>query len=150
MLLTSFLYSRPICRWKKEECVGDIRPHPLSEFPVLPLYDNDEDEEPSSILIWGGYAEPNEEAFKAKVYGDEEAEFKLPYRKRLLRFDVSTNVWKSIVPTSPILPKALAIMATVKRGNGVRHVLIGEGYGYDPGEYYGRLIDSHGEQTAEG
>lgn len=101
---------------------------------MLPLYDNDGDEEPSSILIWGGYAEPKEgEDYKAK-YGDEEAEFKLCYRKRLLRFDVQTNVWKSIVPTSPILPKALAIMATVKRGNGVRHVLIGEGYGFDPGE----------------
>eukprot|EP00986_Skeletonema_menzelii_P008040 scaffold3268_cov171-Skeletonema_menzelii.AAC.2 len=118
--------------WKQEECVGNVRPHPLSEFPVLPLYDNDGDEEPSSILIWGGYAEPKEgEDYKAK-YGDEEAEFKLCYRKRLLRFDVQTNVWKSIVPTSPILPKALAIMATVKRGNGVRHVLIGEGYGFDP------------------
>ena len=100
---------------------------------MLPLHDNDQDEDPSSILIWGGYAEPTEDDVKAK-YGDEADEFKLPYRKRLLRFDVSTNVWKSIVPTSPILPKALAIMATAKRGDGVRHVLIGEGYGIDPGE----------------
>jgi len=131
-----------MCSWKYEECVGDIRPHPLSEFPVLPLHDNDEDEDPSSILIWGGYAEPTgEDKDKCKAkYGDEADEFRLPYRKRLLRFDVSTNVWKSIVPTSPILPKALGIMATVKRGNGVRHVLIGEGYGIDPGELCSDVI----------
>ncbi len=107
---------------------------------MLPLHDNDEDEDPSSILIWGGYAEPTMDEDPKAKYGDEADEFKLPYRKRLLRFDVKTNVWKSIVPTSPILPKALALMATVKRGNGVRHVLIGEGYGIDPGELCSYVI----------
>ncbi len=41
---------------------------------MLPLHDNDQDEEPSSILIWGGYAEPTEDDVKAK-YGDEADEF---------------------------------------------------------------------------
>lgn len=66
-----------MCSWKYEECVGDIRPHPLSEFPVLPLHDNDEDDDPSSILIWGGYAEPT--GGGEAEYGDEADEFKLPY-----------------------------------------------------------------------
>ena len=47
---------------------------------MLPLYDNEEDEEPSSVLIWGGYAEPDAEAYKAKVYGEEQEEFRLCYR----------------------------------------------------------------------
>ena len=126
--------------WKYEEVVGECRPHVLSEFTVLPLYDEDENE-PSSVMVWGGYSEQdsavlmNKDLMKAK-YGDEHEEFRLSYKKRLLRFDMATNVWKPLKPTSPVLPKAQSFMAKLKSEDGVTHLLIGEGYGIDPGELF--------------
>lgn len=113
--------------WKYEDLVGEYRPHALSEFTVLPLHVNNDDE-PSSVVIWGWYCQGSSEAESGTTveekYGDEHEEFRLPYMKRLLRFDMSTNVWKPLKTTSPVLPKAQS----------VAHFLIGGGYGIDPGE----------------
>ncbi|KAK1744344.1 kelch repeat-containing protein [Skeletonema marinoi] len=123
--------------WKYEDLVGKYRPHDLSEFTVLPLYNKDGDDEPSSVVIWGGYRDPGRPKtmtladMKAK-FGEEHEEFRLPYKKRLLRFDMKTNVWKPLKPTSPILPKAQSFMCRLKSENGITHFLIAEGYGVDP------------------
>lgn len=66
------------------------------KYTVLPVYPGANNDEPTSIIIWGGYGErklETDEEFKAR-YGDEHNEFTQPYRSRLLRFDVATHVWK--------------------------------------------------------
>ena len=121
--------------------MGDVRPYGLSEFTVLPLYTDGEDDEPTSVLVWGGYGEPDRRdrpktrAELFAYYGDESKDFALPYLIRLLRFDVKTNAWKKLKPTSDILPKSQSFAAQVKSDNGVLHLLIGEGYGIDPGKF---------------
>ena len=118
--------------------VGDDsdRPHDLSEYTVLPIYPGANNDEPSSIIIWGGYGErklETDEEFKAR-YGDEHNEFTQPYRSRLLRFDVATHVWKKLKPTAQVLPKAQSLAAVDTCENEIIHLLIIGGYGFNPGE----------------
>lgn len=93
--------------WKPLRCVGDD-PWELMEFTVLPLY-RDQDE-PSAIIVWGGYKHidadlaknpPSLEEYEA-LYGDEAQDVGLPYRRRLLRFDLATKVWTLLKPLSPV------------------------------------------------
>lgn len=122
--------------WKYEDILGSDRPHDLSEFTVLPMYTGESDEEPSSVIVWGGYGEVNKwngpksaEELKAH-YGNESKEFALSYRCRLLRFDVETGVWKKLTPTTDVLPKAQSIAAVWKSENGIFRLLICGGYGF--------------------
>mmetsp|Transcript_20510 Transcript_20510/g.48176 ORF Transcript_20510/g.48176 Transcript_20510/m.48176 type:complete len:1099 (+) Transcript_20510:105-3401(+) len=124
--------------WSKEDILGSDRPHDISEFTMLPIYENDGDADPKSVIVWGGYAEmptgivPTREFMEGRYGEDFSSDFSLPYRKRLLRFDVSTNVWKELKPTFDILPKAESIACVDKVQRGVAHLLIGSGYGVDP------------------
>lgn len=79
---------------------------------MLPIYENAGDDDPKSVIVWGGYSEmpigivPTREFMESRYGKDFRNDFSLPYRERLLRFDVSTNVWKELIPTFDILPKA--------------------------------------------
>ena len=128
--------------WEFVDIVGDDRPHDLSEFTVLSLYVSKSDNEPTSIIVWGGYGECNRwnvsktpEDWKALYGEDDYREFAIPYRRRLLRLDVATNVWKKLKPTMDMLPKAQLFAAVSKCEDGVLLLLIGDGYEYNPGEY---------------
>ncbi|KAL7539398.1 hypothetical protein ACHAXR_010730 [Thalassiosira sp. AJA248-18] len=127
--------------WAFENVVGEERPYDISEFTVLPIYQNESESEPTSIIVFGGYGSPEHSNAPITlfdmygVYGEKTKDFMLPYRNRLLRFDVKTNVWKNLRPMSDILPKADSCAAHVKTDDGILHILIGEGYGIDPRKY---------------
>jgi len=119
--------------WISAKVTGD-RPFGISEFTVLPLYHGEDKHEgdPSSVIVWGGYNKSkgprNEEHLKA-MYGDLAQEFSIPYRNRLLRFDLKTEAWTLLLPTRELLPKALSFAAEVRSENGQTQLLIGGGYG---------------------
>jgi hypothetical protein len=123
--------------WNTLRCAGDD-PWELSEFCCLPLYYGQE--EPSAVLIWGGYCEIGNvttlnldiDKYTA-MYGDEASEIGLPYRKRLLRFDLDTHVFTNLKPTVNTLnPLAQCIAAEMRTENGVTNIIFGEGYGISP------------------
>jgi len=126
--------------WSTVDIIGDDRPHDLSEYTVLPLYKEELDDDPSTIIVFGGYREVelarlNEGDVEGRLkaqYGEEWRAYTIPYISRLLRFDVKTNVWKRLQPIKDVLPKAQSIACVDKVENGVIHLLIGEGYGIDP------------------
>ena len=89
--------------WKSMRCVGDD-PWEIMEYTALPLYHGEH--EPSSVIIWGGYRQLDAKALKDPVvieefkaeYGNEVLSMGLPYRRRLLRFDIQTNTWILLEP----------------------------------------------------
>jgi len=130
--------------WRKEQVFGDA-PHDISEYTVLPIYDDKTEnpsssgthpDDPSCVIVWGGYTEvdqsagpPSFESMQNK-YGDDCHDFKIPYRNRLLRFDISTNSWTLLKPTRELLPKAQSFAADISSGHGQTRLLVGGGYGY--------------------
>jgi len=96
-----------------------------------------------SIIVWGGYGEgnrwngPKTHADLKALYGNESEDFTIMYRRRLLRFDVKTNVWKKLTPTTDVLPKAQSFAAVSKCENGLLRLLIGGGYGFNPSKSIG-------------
>jgi hypothetical protein len=122
--------------WNQLRCAGDD-PWELSESCSLPLYYGQE--EPSAVLIWGGYCATGNGAFEMDgrknhaKYGDEYMQFGLPYRKRLLRLDLDTHVFTSLKPMLNTLnPLAQCFAAEMSTENGVTNIIIGEGYGMSP------------------
>ena len=72
-------------RWRDEKIIGD-RPYDLSEFTVLPLFkERDKDDEPTSVIVWGGYhefdilngpcADNKSKEGMIELYGDQWEEF---------------------------------------------------------------------------
>jgi|AntRauTorckE5430_2_1112549.scaffolds.fasta_scaffold02821_1 hypothetical protein len=126
--------------WKRLETTGD-KPFDIAEFTVLPLYDDqDQDKsgmvdcDPYSIIIYGGFNEKypiniGKEEMVAK-YGDHVSEFRQAYIRRLLRFDLDTQVWTLLEAQSELLPKALSFGAKLETKNGQTQLLIGGGYGF--------------------
>lgn len=121
--------------------MGNTRPYNLSEFTILPIYTADENtDDPSSVIIWGGYVDHdswNNGSYKENaelqiMYGNDWKDFSLSYLRRLLRFDISTNVCQKLTPTSDILPKAMSFACVDKCENGVLRFLVGGGYGISP------------------
>ena len=99
---------------------------------MLPIYkERSSGDDPSSVIIWGGYSEldhvngPN-----LAQYGDEHGDFLSQYRNRLLRWYPGSNVWKKLVQTSDVLPKAQSFAAEIKSDTKSVHLLIGGGYGF--------------------
>ena len=122
--------------WHKLRCAGDD-PWELSESCSLPLYYGQE--EPSAVLIWGGYCATGnmpldmDGKLNHDKYGDEYMQFGLPYRKRLLRFDLETHIFTNLMPTMNTLnPLAQCFAAEMSTENGVTNIIIGEGYGMSP------------------
>ena len=121
--------------WIKLPIFGDS-PYDISEYCCLPVFgERDETEEPSAVIVWGGYSEfagrkfPTLEEEKKK-YGDVTEDFRIPYRRRLLRYDINLNIWTLLSPTSEVLPKAESYAAELECENGQIKLLIGGGYGY--------------------
>ena len=128
--------------WDAVDILGSDRPYNLSEFTALPLYSDENSEDPSSVVVWGGYVEHDtwsDERWKSDgrgmlrdTYGLDWEQFELAYLSRLVRFDVATNVWKNLKPTTDILPKALSFACVDKCEDGVLRLLVGGGYGFTP------------------
>lgn len=85
--------------WESLRCVGDD-PWPIAEYCMLPIYSGQE--EPTSIIVFGGYhslggvhPRTDQDEYREK-YGEEMADFCLPYRRRLLRLDFQTMVWTKL------------------------------------------------------
>lgn len=128
--------------WKNEPVYGD-RPYDISEFTVLPLYDDPgKDDDPTTVVIWGGYSELDRvngpdvkdqckfTAFMKARYGDEWNDFVCQYRRRLLRFYPETHVFKKLNVVRNTAPKAQSFAAELKKtSDGSTHLLIGGGYG---------------------
>jgi hypothetical protein len=134
--------------WSEEPVIGD-RPFDVSEFTVLPIYDNPGDDDASSIIIWGGYHEfdsvngptkagRNPTTFQL-LYGDEWTELKSNYLSRMLRFYTETKVFQKINPTTEVLPKAQSFGAAIKATENSLQLLVGGGYGFTAGS----MRDSH-------
>lgn len=143
-------YHIPTMTWSKVKMKGVDRPFNISEYTVLPIYRHDDidddhdngdgtgENEPTSILIFGGYTDPNKlngmpqsEELK-KMYGDEEwSDFLQPYRNRLLRFDIETQSWTLLQSLHAILPLAQSFAAEIHTDTekGMTEILIGKGYG---------------------
>lgn len=128
--------------WSSVDIIGDDRPNDLSEYTVLPLYKNEGDDDPSSVIIWGGYREVtfveqhgqdgNHRSLVEK-YGEEEwRSYQLPYIARLLRFDVESETWIRLRPIKNVLPKAQSIACVDRIEDGAIHMLIAGGYGSNP------------------
>ena len=124
--------------WSRVPIYGD-KPYDISEYCILPIFckePDDNDEEPTSIIVWGGYSavdttrgDPTTKEREAK-YGQEANDFAIPYRKRLLRYDIDLNVWTLLDPTFQVHPKAEAYAAELETNNGQTMLLIGGGYGF--------------------
>lgn len=78
-------------------CIGDD-PWVIMEFTVLPLYHGKE--EPSSVIVWGGFCHKFNESINALMeqYGDDFSDVRVPYRRRILKFDMSTMTWTNLRP----------------------------------------------------
>jgi len=139
---TKIWFELPIC--------GD-KPYDISEFCACPVYVQGNKDEPSAMIIWGGYSaydirngEPSK-AFCEARYGDEHNDFRIPYRRRLLRYDIQHNAWTLLNPTSEVLPKAQSYAAAIENRDGQIKLLIGGGYGFAPSnEKRGRVLDPRG------
>jgi len=122
--------------WSKIPICGD-KPYDISEYCVLPIFCGKEGtEEPSAVIVWGGYSaldqtkgEVTSEIMQSR-YSDEARDFCIPYRKRLLRYDIDLNVWTLLQPSHEVLPKAESFAAEIETRNGQVKLLIGGGYGF--------------------
>ena len=130
--------------WSSVDIIGDDRPNDLSEYTVLPIYKDEGDDDPSSVIVWGGYREvPFMDQFSpsrqgcyrslVEKYGEEEwKSYQLPYLARLLRFDVKSEIWIRLRPIRNVLPKAQSIACVDRVEDGALHLLIAGGYGSNP------------------
>lgn len=125
--------------WSEEPIIGS-RPFDISEFTVLPLFNNDsQNDDASSVIIWGGYHEfqvdgpaavyTNEATLKP-LYGEEWREFKTQYVSRLLRFYPDTMAFVKLRPTVNLLPKAQSFGAELSTQRNCLELIIGGGYGF--------------------
>jgi hypothetical protein len=86
--------------WQSLRCVGDPL-WDLMEYTVLPLFRGQE--EPSAILVWGGYVHHDTDMESTtEEYGEEASDRRLPYRRRLLRLDLETMVWTKLTAVSDL------------------------------------------------
>ena len=134
------------------------------EYTALPLYHGEH--EPPSVIIWAGYRQLDAKALKDPVvieefkaeYENEVLSMDLPYRRRLLRFDIQTNTWilleplcdVDVTPTGNVyaamhillmslMSTSLDTIATVAQSfaaelstnDGVTRLMIGGGYGFN-------------------
>ena len=99
--------------WEKLVCVGDD-PWDLAESCSIPLFHGAAagDDEPKAFLVWGGYSEKGSKRGTysdmledGEVYGDTDdvRDDALPYRKRLLYFDIDLMVWTKLDSAQDLL-----------------------------------------------
>jgi hypothetical protein len=75
-------------------------------------------EEPSAILVWGDYVHHDNDLLgkelenARELYGEEANDFRLPYRRRLLRLDLQTMVWTRLTPLSDLeaMPSGMYVL----------------------------------------